>query len=144
MTAKIISGKEIAKEIYATARLIKTVSVDGKDNMKRLFQSVLDNETGRLIEANTFKGKFAAYADTGPQYETQREQTVEELKAMMELMKDVPGGEEYLPLMIAVMINNIPGVGMEALQDFNRRKMLQLGAVKPETPEEEEMIIVWN
>lgn len=131
----------MAAEVYTTQRILKTISKDGTDGEVQLFESVQDSETGRIIEANTLKGKkFKAYADSGPAYDTLREQTVEDLKGMLDALGGTPAGAQYTPALIAVLLDNITGVGLDPIKEMNRRIMLVQGLVKPETPEEEAMV----
>lgn len=131
----------MAAEIYNTPRIIGTLGRDGKDGTKQLFKNVQDTETGKIVQANTLRGKkFRPHADVGPQYETLREQTVEDLKGMLTVLTNVPGGQQYLPAIVAILLDNITGVGLDPIKELNRRIMLAQGLVKPETPEEETMV----
>lgn len=131
----------MAAEEYTTARMFKIVGKDGRDGEVQMHKTVLDKETGKIVQTNTLRGKkFRAYADVGPQYETLREQTVEDLKGMLTSLSEVPGGQQYLPAIIAILLDNITGVGLDPIKELNRRIMLSQGLVKPETPEEEAML----
>lgn len=131
----------MAAEVYTTQRIIGTIGKDGEETNTQLFKTIMDEETGQLIEANTLKGKkFRAYSDVGPQYETMREQTVEDLKGMLDAMKDIPGGEQYVPAILAVLLENVTGVGLDPIKELNRRIMLQQGLVKPDGEEEEAIV----
>ncbi len=133
--------QSMAAEEYTTQRIFKTIGKDGTEGEKQLFKTVLDSETGKMIESNTLTGKrFRAYSDVGPQYETMREQTVEDLKGMLEALKDVQGGQRYTSAIIAVLLDNITGVGLDPIKELNRRIMLAEGLVKPETDEEEALV----
>lgn len=133
--------QSMAAEIYTTQRIMRTIGKDGKDGQVQLLKTVMDTETGKVVESNTLKGKkFRAYSDVGPQYETLREQTVEDLKGMLETMQNVQGAQQYIPAMLAVLLQNITGVGLDPIKDVNRRIMLEQGLVKPETPEEEALV----
>lgn len=133
--------QSMAAEIYTTQRIMRTIGKDGKDGQVQLLKTVMDTETGKVIESNTLKGKkFRAYSDVGPQYETLREQTVEDLKGMLETMQNVQGAQQYIPAMLAVLLQNITGVGLDPIKELNRRIMLAQGLVKPETPEEEALV----
>lgn len=131
----------MAAEVYTTQRTLSLIGKDGAESQVQLFKSVLDSETGRIVESNSLRGKkFKAFADTGPQYETMREQTVEDLKGMLEAMGTISGGEQYTPVMLAVLLNNISGVGLEPLKKLNREIMLAQGHVEPEGEEEEALV----
>jgi hypothetical protein len=130
----------MASEIYNTKRIMQTVGKDGTEGETQLLSQVFDQESGRFIEANDLSGKkFQSYPDAGPQYETLAEQSVEELKGMMETLAGTPEGAKYMPVMLASMIDNISGVGLDPLKEFNRKIMVAGGMVKPITPEEEQI-----
>ena len=131
----------MAAEIYTSQRIIRTIGQDGTESESQLLKTVMDEKTGRLVESNNLSGKkFRSYADVGPQYDTLREQTVEDLKGMLESMVNIPGGEQYLPAILSTLLDNISGVGLGPLKDMNRRNMLIQGLVKPETDEEKEFL----
>ena len=132
----------MAAEVYNKPRIIRTIGKDGKESESQITSFVEDEENpGTIIEVNKLSGKkFRAYADIGPQYDTLREQTVEDLKGMLEAMKDIQGGERYTSALIGVLLENISGVGLDPIKELNRRLMLTEGIIKPETPEEEAML----
>ena len=143
-TAVVWSGEvyqSMAAELYNTERVMQTIGKDGRDGEVALSETILDKDSGRMVEINTLTGKrFRAYADAGPQYETLREQTVEDLKGMLSTLSTVQGGEQYIPVLISSLLENISGVGLDPVKEFNRRLMLTQGLVKPEGPEEEAMV----
>lgn len=127
----------MAQEIYTTPRIKRTLERDGTEGEVGLLESVMDQQTGQFVESNDLRTKkFKSYADVGPQYETQREQTVEDMKGIMELLPNVQGGEQYMPIALAVLMDNITGAGLGPLKDFNNRKMIELGLKEPKTDEE--------
>ncbi len=131
----------IASEINNHPRMVKVLGKDGAEGTKELFKVIQDEETGMMIEANSLRGKrFKAYADVGVSYDTLREQTVEEIKGMLELLASVEGGQQYIPVLIAVMVENLTGVGLDPIKELNRRIMLLQGSVKPEGEDEEKMV----
>ena len=58
----------------------------------------------------------------------------------MEALAGTAAGEKYQDVMVATMINNISGVGLDALKKFNRDILLRMGIEKPTTPEEEKIV----
>jgi len=131
-------ASSIAAEIYTNKRMVRTIGKDGAESEVQLLEQVMDEETGQIVEANNLtNSRFQAYADVGPQYETMAEQTVEDLKGMLEALgPDSP----YQPVLMATMLDNISGVGLDPLKEFNRNIMLTQGMIKPATPEEEAMV----
>jgi len=104
----------MATKVYATERVLRVTGKDGSDGEKHLFRTVLD--------------------------ETMREQTVEDLKGMLEVMTNIQGGQRYTPAIMAVLMDNISGVGLDPIKELNRRIMLEQGLVKPQNEEEEAFV----
>lgn len=133
--------QSMSSEVYTNKRMVRIISKDGTESEVQLLEQVMDKETGMLVEANNLADrKFQAYADVGPQYETIAEQTVEDLKGMLQALGDMPAGQQYLPALMAVLMDNITGVGLEPIKELNRRVMLTQGLIKPQTPEEEALV----
>jgi len=133
--------QSMAAEVYTGHQMVRTVGLDGIDSMKMLGKLTMDEETGEFIEANTLDGKkFRAYADVGAQYETLREQTVDDVLSMMDRLGNTPAGQKYMPALLAVAIANTSGVGMEGLKELNRRDMILQGLIQPETDEEKALL----
>ena len=129
----------IAAEIYNSRQIVKTLGKDGTEGKEVLLKVVADEKTGRLVQANTISGKrFKAYADVGPQYSTMREQTVEDLKGMGEMLQGSQIGAKYFDVIISTILDNISGVGMGPIKDFNRKQMMLQGLIEPETDDEKE------
>jgi hypothetical protein len=128
-----------ASDVYKQKRLKRTLSKDGTEGSETLHKIIADKETGRLIEANTIYGKrFKAYPDVGPQYQTERERTVEVLKEMMPSFASIddPDVKSFIPVMLSTIVDNISGVGLDPIKKHNRQLMLKQGLAKPETDEE--------
>lgn len=131
----------IASDIYDTPRIMRTLGKDGSEGSKKLLQMVLDEETGKLVESNSINGKkFRVYADIGPQYETLREQGVEEKKGILEAIQGTPAGEKYTPALIASILMDSTGPGSDLLKDVARNDLILMGIIKPETEEEKETL----
>lgn len=131
----------MAAEVYNTERKLNVIGKDGTESVTQLLEDVVDEQTGEVIIANDLDGKkFHAYPDSGPQYETQAEQTVEDLKGMLETMSKMEAGAQYMPVMLAVLLDNISGVGLDPLKDFNRKIMLVQGLVEPANAEEKAIV----
>jgi len=131
----------MALEVYTNMRKVRVIGKDSSEGESQLLEQVVDEETGRIVEVNNLSNsKFQAYADAGPQYETRSEQTVEDLKGMLTTLSAMPAAEQYLPSLLAVLFDNITGVGLDPIKDFNRNVMLTQGLVEPQTPEEKSMV----
>ncbi len=129
--------QSMAAEVYNTQRKVKILGQDGTEGEKLLNETIMNPETGMMVEINTLQGKrFHSYSDTGPQYETLREDSFEQLKEMLPALSGTQVGEQYTPVVLSAIIENMTGVGLSPLKDFNRRIMIQNGTIEPETDEE--------
>ena len=132
----------MAGEVYSKPRALRIIGKDETVGTVQLFQTTLD-ERGNMIETNTLQGKkFRAYADIGPQYDTLREQTVEDIKGTLEsvLNSQNPAVAQYVAPLFGVLIENISGVGMDPIKEFNRRLMLAQGIIKPQNEDDLRMM----
>lgn len=133
--------ESMASEVFATRRIKATLAKDGTNGKLEIARSVLDEETGTLVEANTFGNKkFKAYSDVGAAYSTLREEKVENLKGILEMLKNTPGTESLQQAAVAEMIDNMDGTGTSVLKKVNRKNMILTGLIKPETDEEKQMV----
>ena len=100
--------------------------------------AVFDAETGTLVPAKSpAKGRYKVDVEVGPQYESQREATIETMEKVMDMV-----GQEsrYFPPLLAMWMKNISGTGLGELKEFNRMEMLKLGLTEPENEEEAQML----
>jgi len=131
----------IAADIYNTPRLMRTLGNDGVEGSTRIFELIFDDESGMVIEANTVGGKkFKAYSEIGPQYDSEREQMVEELKGMADVVKETEVAGKYMPAIIALLMENITGPGTDAIKKLVRQDLIIMGLVDPETDEEKQFL----
>ena len=131
----------IAAEAYDMPRMVRTMGPDGARAKSTLFKLVFDSESGRVVQSNTLRGKrFRAYPDTGPQHESARKQTVEELKGVLTALVGIEGMNDYISTIVDVIVQNIGGVGMGPIKELGRKRMLLAGTTEPETDEEEAFV----
>jgi hypothetical protein len=132
--------QSIAAEVYDGPRMMKIIGKDGNQTKAQLHQPEFNEDSGRLVESNVLSGKkFKAYADKSGAYESQRDQTVEEMKGMITAVNGVPGSEKFIPTMMGTMFENISGSGLDALKRIVRNDNIASGVIKPETPEEQQI-----
>jgi len=133
--------QSIATDVYADRKEMVLLKEDGTESMQKLVETKFDEDLGQLAEVSSLRNKkFRAYADVGPQFETQREADVETLKDLIEISKDNQALQPYLPHLVAELFSKLPAIG-KGVKKFNRDRMLTLGMIKPETPEEEQQVL---
>lgn len=133
-----------ATEIYGdslqnTSRVIRTVGRDGTEKAVEMNKSVFDPEAGEFVVENTISDKkFNVFADTSAQYETMREQKVEEDKLLMQALENVQGMEKMRAVVGNRMVLNSVGPGSELTRKIARENLISLEAMEPETDEEKQ------
>lgn len=128
----------IAQEIYTDNRSVTLVNEQGTEVRSQL--NKIEMRDGQAVQVNDLtKRRFEVYASVGPSYESQRRETIEFLK---ELLQVLPEGDPRQSVIVSSIIDNMHGVGLNVVKDFNRKQMLQMGVVEPEEGNEEEMQIV--
>lgn len=132
------SGKvyrAMAGDIYTRSQMKKVMGIDGSVKIEQLNIQSLDPQTGNPIQLNDLsKGRFSVDVEVGPQYESQKEATIESIERVIE--KVTPDSPYFGPLM-AMWMENISGTGLQPLKDFNRELMLRQGLASPENDEEQ-------
>lgn len=129
--------KAIAAEVLIDERDVRTLSVDGSESTTRINGSVFDSESGKWVASTQLGGRFKVTVDVGPQYETEREQTVETLERVIELIG--PDDEFYRPA-LTMYLKNIKGVGLKEFQKVVRISAIRQGLIEPESDEEKQMV----
>jgi hypothetical protein len=128
----------IVEEIYVDNRKILSISRSGKQRSVQL--NKLENVNGKLTRTNVIKSSgLEVYADVGKTYQAQRRETIEFLKELVQL---IPPDDPRFDAVISMIIDNMEGVGLDDIKDFNRKRMLLNGFVKPEKGNQEEEQLV--
>lgn len=128
----------IAADIYIGKRKVIALGEDNSEFDSELMQTVTDEQTGRpVIIHDLSKGLFEVVIDTGPGYLSQRQATVDNIK---EMLGSISSDSEYFAPMMAMMIDNLDGSGLDKLREFNRKIMLRLGLADAETDEEKALM----
>ena len=122
----------MAGEIYDSERMVRTVGEDGTESSTILFDFVIDRETGEPKFINDItRGSFETIVDTGPAYASRKRETVDQLERIAAFA--LP---DYQPFIFASIVENIDGVGLDPLKEFNKKQMLIQGLREPESKEE--------
>lgn len=128
----------MASEIYDVPR--KTVSTlpDGTRKEVEVMQTVLDEETGTYVTINDLRNaEFEVYSKIGPDYKSQKEQTVEQMGTMMASMD--PSDPMFKALQLKVL-EIMDGVQFDDIRDYAKKQLVLMGFKEPETDEEKQML----
>ena len=132
----------MAGDIYTVERMVRTLGKDGTEGRVRLLQTIQDSKTGKMVHANNLAGKkFRVHIDIGPGYETQKEESVENLKGVAEILVQMgSSGEQFMPAVVAELIQKSAGTGLDSVKKMARRFLLAQGLEEPRTDEEIEFV----
>ena len=128
----------MAKDIYVEEnRKMKTI-----DNMEQvssidLMKPMIDQESGELIFENDLsEANFDVAVDVGPSFTSRRDATVRALTGMMQVTSD----PETQMILQAMAVMNMDGEGITDIKEHFRKKLVQMGVVKP-TEEEQQALM---
>jgi hypothetical protein len=129
----------MASEIFDTPRKLTVQTRDGVTKELEIMQVVIDSDTGEPKVLNDLTNmEFDVYADIGPSYESQKQQTIEQL---MTLMNATPPTDPMYKILMMQVMEIMPGVQLEGIREYVRNQLIVMGIKKPETPEEEQMLM---
>ena len=128
----------MAKDIYVEEnRKMKTI-----DNMEQvssidLMKPMIDQESGELIFENDLsEANFDVAVDVGPSFTSRRDATVRALTGMMQVTSD----PETQMILQAMAVMNMDGEGIGDIKEHFRKKLVQMGVVKPTEEEQQAML----
>jgi hypothetical protein len=128
----------MAKDIYVEeGRKMKAVDQMDQVSSIELMRPTIDPETGAMVYENDFsQATFDVAVDVGPSFSSRREATVRALTGMMQVTSD----PETQMILQSMAIMNMEGEGITDIKDFFRKKLVQLGAIKPTDEEQAAMM----
>lgn len=125
------------KDIYIEeGRKMKSIDSQGKAQMIKLLQPTIDKVTGEVKNANDMsKADFDIVAEVGPSSSSKRQSTVRSLTGMMQITQD----PETLQVLSSMVMMNMEGEGIGEVRDYFRRKLVNMGVVKPTDEEQQKL-----
>jgi len=133
----------MAQEIFSSQQSVRILSRDGTEGRKQIMEQKFNDETGELEEVNRLDNKkFMVRSDTGPSYESEREQAVEDGLSTVGVVTQIQTPEaQALGLeILKEVITLSPSLGLGTVKDKIRKEGLANGTIKPETEEDEEFL----
>ena len=126
----------MAREVYVEeGRTMKTVDAEGAASAVELLQPTI-GETGAVEMANDLsRARFDVAVDVGPSSQSKRSATVRTLTPLIAVASD----PQTKAVLEALAMMNIEGEGVSDVRAFFRKKLVQMGAVKPSEQEAQEM-----
>jgi hypothetical protein len=129
----------MASEVYDAPRKVSLTLPDGRTKKASIMEAVLDKETGEMVVLNDITNiEFDVFADIGPAYSTQKEQTREDLLKLLGMVQ--PGTAEFQMLLLKYL-NLANGSDMEDIREYANKQLVLSGYKEPETEEEMAMVM---
>lgn len=127
----------MAKEILVEpGRKMKAVGTQGELSTVELGRPMLNEETGEIeYENDLSKAKFDVSVDVGPSSSSKRSATVRALMGMIQISQD----PETRMVLTSMAMMNMEGEGIWEVRDFFRKRLVQMGVIKPTEEEAAEM-----
>ena len=118
-----------AQENYLKAgRKLRGISAQGKAQMIEIRRPVINEDTLAVEFENDFsKAMLDVVVTVGPSSQSKRAATVRSLTAMMSITQD----PQDLKVLSAMTMMNMEGEGIEDVNDYYRKQLLQMGVLQP-------------
>jgi len=125
----------MARELYIEeGRTMKVVGRQDEVDSVELARPMMTDD-GMTLENDLTKASFDLAVDVGPTSSSKRSATVRALTTMLPLVSP-----EDQPVISAMIMMNMEGEGIEETREYYRKKLVQLGVVKPTEEEEQQML----
>jgi hypothetical protein len=119
----------MAKDIYVEPRRrMKGLNEQGKTDTIELLKPTMGENGEVEYENDLSTADFDVVADVGPSFATQRAATRRSLLGMMQFASSDPQTQKIL---LATLMQNLEGDGVQEVADFMRRELVTAGVVKP-------------
>lgn len=126
----------MARELYTeTGRKMKGMTEQGDAESIELGRPIQGENGETKSENDLTEADFDVAVDVGPSSASKRQSTVRALTGMMSITQD----PETLQVLGAMAMMNMEGEGIGDVRDYFRRKLIQMGVVKPTDEEAKEL-----
>jgi hypothetical protein len=127
--------KGMAQELYdEEGRKMKTVGVDGAEDEIEIMKPVMDDGQ-TSYENDLTAGRFDVVTDVGPSFVTRRDGTVRALSGVLQFAQD----PQERAAITGVIFQNLDGEGLSDLKEWNRKRLINMGVIKPTDEEQKEL-----
>jgi len=126
----------MAREVYVEeGRSMKTVGAEGGASAVELLRPTIGETGGVELQNDLSRARFDVAVTVGPSSQSKRNAMVRALTPLIAVTAD-PATKAVLE---SIAIMNIEGEGMSEVRAFFRKKLVQMGAMKPTEEEAKEM-----
>ena len=129
----------MAKDVYVEpGRKMKTVGLMGEMGSVELMKPTIDEETGEIeMENDLSEASFDVVSSVGPSFVSRREATVRAITNMIAVADD----PETRQVLTSMAMMNMEGEGIEDVREYFRKKLVNLGVLKPTEEEAQQMML---
>lgn len=129
--------QSMVNDIYDVPRQVMMTLEDGAEKHVQLLTQAVDYQTGTVVTLNDIRGRYECYTDTGPSFQSMKEQNRAEIK---ELLGATQQGTTEYQLLLLQYFTLLDGKGVEMMREYANKQLVMMGQKKPETPEEIQMV----
>lgn len=128
----------MARDVYVEpGRKMKTVGLMGEMGSVELMKPTIDEETGEIeMENDLSEASFDVVSSVGPSFVSRREATVRSITNMIAVSDD----PETRQVLTSMAMMNMEGEGIDDMRTYFRKKLVQLGVMKPTEEEAQQMM----
>ena len=128
----------MARDVYVEpGRKMKTVGLMGEMGSVQLMKPTINEETGEIENDNDLsEASFDVVSSVGPSFVSRREATVRSITNMIAVSDD----PETRQVLTSMAMMNMEGEGIDDVRTYFRKKLVQLGVMKPTEDEAQEMM----
>lgn len=129
----------MARDVYVEpGRKMKTVGMMGEMGSVELMKPTIDEETGEIENDNDLsEASFDVVSSVGPSFISRREATVRSITNMIAVSDD----PETRQVLTSMAMMNMEGEGIDDVRTYFRKKLVQLGVMKPTEEEAQQMML---
>lgn len=128
----------MAAEIYDTPRTVTITGEDGKEQEVKLFEVIFDLKTGEQVVLNDVSGRYQTYVDVGPSFKSMKDASRAEIKELLSVID--PNSAEWKMLFFQYL-TLWDGPAGDMMREYANKQLLLMGLKKPETPEEQQIVM---
>lgn len=126
----------MAKEIYAEpGRKMKSIGATGESEPIELMRPIVADSGEVEYENDLSRAQLDVAVDVGPSSNSRRQATVRSLLNLISITTD----EQTKSVLQAMAMQQLEGEGLGDLRKYFRRKLVEMGVVKPNEEEEQAM-----
>lgn len=128
----------MARDVYVEpGRKMKTVGLMGEMGSVELMKPTIDEETGEIeMENDLSEASFDVVSSVGPSFVSRREATVRAITNMIAVADD----PETRQVLTSMAVMNMEGEGIDDVREYFRKKLVNLGVMKPTEEEAQQMM----